>query len=75
MESWKHCLRSMRMYGESAEEVHYWLDQYWNMVDDDHSHRSILHNHKGVELGVLKFGEDARKHILLHLADDGIKLK
>ncbi len=72
METWIHCLRSMQMYGETFSEVHYWLDSYWNLIPNDHSHREVLHNKKGIELGVLKFGEQARKHILLHLSDDEV---
>ena len=75
METWIHCLRSMKMFGETFSEVHYWLDQHWNLNPKDHSHREILHNEKGIELGVLKFGEEARKHIYLHLDDDGIEPK
>jgi len=70
METIWHAMKSMEKYGESAIEVHIWLDKYWNGEPDDHEHRKILHNEKGVEMGVKKFGEYARKHLELHIEDD-----
>ena len=70
METWVHALRSTRVYGEPALEVHLWLDQYWNLDPNDHTHRVVLHNEGGIEKGVKKFGEWARKHIELHIRED-----
>lgn len=72
METWIHSLRSMKEFGESAFEVHCWLDSYWNGEVGNHEHRSVFHNKEGIEKGVRKFGEWARKHIELHLEDDGV---
>ena len=73
METIRHAYSSMQWYGVSALEVHVWLDQYWNGVEGDHSHRKILHNDDGVELGVAKFGEWARPHLLLHIYEDEVR--
>ena len=75
METIQHAMKSMKEYGESAIEVHIWLDCYWNGDLTDHTHRTIRHNDWGLEEGIRKFGEWSRKHILLHLHDDGVILK
>lgn len=66
-------MKSMQEYGESAIEVHIWIDQYWNGVADDHSHREELHNREGLQKCVEKFGEWSKKHFILHMIDDGVR--
>ena len=70
METIRHMMSSMREFNEAAVEVHVWMDQFWNGDPEDHTHRKYLHNEKGIEEGVKKFGEWARKHLELHLKDD-----
>ena len=67
----EHCKSSMEHFGEDGAEYHKWLDQYAN-GPGAHDHRKVLHHQEGVEVGVMLFGERARKHFIQHLIDDGV---
>jgi len=61
-----HCLEIL---GKPWPEVHKWLDHYFIQVRGM-AHRILLHHQMGIELGVTKFGEDARAALELHITDD-----
>ena len=65
----EHCERSTELFGEPGGEYHKWLDQYAN-GPSAHEHRKVLHHKEGVEIGVMLFGDRARKHLEQHLMDD-----
>ncbi len=64
----EHCQISQRMFDEEGEEYHKWIDQY--AAIHGYTHRRVLHNKEGVEIGVQLFGEKARRHLEQHIKDD-----
>ncbi|WP_144004875.1 DUF6915 family protein [Solidesulfovibrio fructosivorans] len=62
----EHCLKVL---GSSFTEIHEWMDQYYEVIDNV-AHRVVLHHQYGIELGVSLFGEPARKALELHVVDD-----
>lgn len=49
-------------------EIHEYMDQFWDKFEEDH--HVILHNKKGVDFLIDKFGEESRWIIMQHLKDD-----
>ncbi|MGC8493456.1 MAG: hypothetical protein ACP5SH_17155 [Syntrophobacteraceae bacterium] len=64
----EHAKHTLRIYGRRADEVHLFLDQFWEKYRI--SHRRLLHHRLGVELAVKKFGEAAWGPAELHILDD-----
>lgn len=65
----EHERHSLRVLGNPFTEIHEWLDQYYEVVDNV-AHRVVLHHRYGIELGVSLFGESARRALELHVEDD-----
>ena len=68
MERKYHTDKSMKLFDESGEEYHIWIDQYAQKYG--YYHRDVLHNREGIEVGVQLFGECARRHLTQHIMDD-----
>jgi hypothetical protein len=58
----------IRRTGGAGEEVHKFLDQYYQLYRDDH--RVILHHKKVLPLIAKKFGPDAVVIAETHIRDD-----
>lgn len=65
----EHEVHSLKMLGKPWTEIHSWLDQYF-VKTPGVAHRVVLHHRLGIELGVAKFGEQARAALELHIQDD-----
>lgn len=65
----EHERHSLEVLGCPFTEIHEWMDQYYEIVDNV-AHRVVLHHRYGIELGVSLFGESARKALELHVEDD-----
>jgi len=68
MKTNEHCKKSLELFNEEGKEYHKWIDSYAEKFG--WSHRKILHNKEGIEVGVMIFGEIARKHLQQHVKDD-----
>lgn len=68
MDNKLHCEKSLELFDEDGAQIHSWLDSYASV--QGWSHRMILHNKEGIEIGVMIFGEGARKHLTQHIMDD-----
>jgi DNA-binding FadR family transcriptional regulator len=69
-----HCAASSRLFGESFEQVHQWLDEYFS-TPLGAKHRRKRHHLAGIELVRQRWGdkaaEAARQHIIDDLKDEG----
>ena len=63
----EHCEKSLKLFGEEGKDYHTWLDSYKKL---GWKHRFVFHHKEGVEIGVILFGEQARKHLEQHIKDD-----
>ena len=64
----QHVKRTLRIYGRRADDIHLFLDQFWDKYRI--SHRRLLHHQLGIELVVRQFGEEAGGPAKLHIIDD-----
>ncbi len=64
----KHCQDCIEEYGESFEEVHKWLDEFFE--DNGPKHRDIRHHEAGVEEVRKKWGDKAAEAAILHIKAD-----
>ena len=64
----KHCQDSIEKFGESFEEVHLWLDEFFK--DKGPSHRDIRHHENGVEEVRKKWGDKAADVAIDHIKAD-----
>lgn len=65
----EHERHGLSVLGNPFTEIHEWMDQYYEVVDNV-AHRVVLHHRYGIELGVSLFGESARRALELHIEDD-----
>ena len=66
-ELYEHINTSIIKFGDDGKEYHVWIDQY---KVEGYRHRQVFHHKEGIEVGVLLFGEKARKHLEQHIRDD-----
>lgn len=64
----KHCQDSIEKFGESFEEVHLWLDEFFE--EQGSKHRDVRHHENGVEEIREKWGEKAAEAAILHIQAD-----
>jgi len=64
----KHCQDCIEKYGESFEEVHLWLDEFFG--ENGPKHRDIRHHIDGVEEVRKKWGDREAEAAILHIKAD-----
>jgi len=64
----KHCQDCMEQLGESFEEVHTWLDEFFE--EQGPSHRDVRHHEGGVEEVRKKWGDRAAEAASIHIKAD-----
>ena len=73
----EHCKESIKLFGESFEKVHLWLDEFAGSVKYGMRHRRKRHHEEGIKEAVKLFGEEiriaARQHIISDLKQEGWK--
>lgn len=52
-----HCQESIRLFGDSYEEVHRWLDEFQGTERYRMRHRRVRHHQAGIREAVKLFGE------------------
>ena len=74
----KHCEESLRVFGETFEETHIWLDEFAGSKEYGFRHRKKRHHEAGILEVVRLFGntagEAARQHIITDLKEEGWSL-
>jgi len=68
MEFEKHCQETLQKLGNRYEEVHIWLDYYYQF--EGVSHREKRHHTNGVKEVEKLFGKEAGKAAVLHIKSD-----
>ena len=64
----KHCQDCIEKYGVSFEEVHMWLDEFFE--EKGPKHRDIRHHEEGVEEVRKKWRDKAAEAAILHIQAD-----
>jgi hypothetical protein len=71
----KHCEESVKLFGQSFEEVHRWLDELQGTPKYRMRHRRVRHHEAGIKQAINIFGEIggkvARQHIISDLKEEG----
>lgn len=71
----KHCEESERLFGQTFEHVHLWLDEFQGTPKYRMRHRRVRHHEAGIQQVVRLFGEEAgqaaRQHIISDLKEEG----
>lgn len=72
----EHCEESERLFGRRFEEVHLWLDG-WFDKGLGARHRRVRHHEAGIKQAIEFFGREAgevlRQHIISDLREEGWK--
>lgn len=65
-----HCAESLRIFGETFENVHLWLDEFAGTPEYGFRHRRKRHHEAGIRKAADLFGDGAEEAARLHIISD-----